>query len=140
MTSSEQLAVPIIETDSVVAINSILSGKVQDNAINIQMAQVGGKVGPWDEEEDGDQLVSAGERYILFLAPDKRATNTSGMPRYDVTGIWAGKIKVTNGAVKFATKCSPELHSFDGTDVNTFLTAVVEPSRARTPIPMLISR
>ncbi|HEY4354959.1 MAG TPA: hypothetical protein VGN16_04355 [Acidobacteriaceae bacterium] len=81
-TSSEQAAIPTIETDSVVSINSILSGKVQDDAINVLIAQVGGKMGPWDEEEDGDPLVSVGDRFILFLTPDNRQNppNTSGLP------------------------------------------------------------
>lgn len=119
---------PRLETHSVVTVTAILSGAVPKSAGNILLAQVGGQLGKWDITVAGDPLVLPGERYILFLVPDERKelANTSGMPRCAATGVWSGKIKVKNGKVAFAAPSDPQLHSYDGTNVDTFLQMLKE--------------
>jgi hypothetical protein len=114
---------PTVRTDSVVAVNSIFAGKVPNNSPFILLEQVGGKLGQWDITAAGDPLVSQGERYILFLQLDDRPNppNASGMPRYNATGIWSGKAKVTIGRVQFLPQADASLHAFDGNDLNTFI-------------------
>jgi hypothetical protein len=115
--------IPVIETDSVVGVNSILKGTMKDDAANIILAQIGGNSGTWQEQTEGDPLVSKGERYILFLTPDdrKNVVNAGNLPIYDIVGIWAGKVKVVNNAITFEHPASPQLHDFDGMTVDVFM-------------------
>jgi len=114
---------PTIETDSVVTVNSVLKGTVPKNSPSILIEQVGGTWNQWQVTVNGDPMVAAGERYILFLQLDNRPgqASSTGMPRYCVAGVWSGKAKVTNGEVAFLPRAAAQLHTYDGSDVNTFL-------------------
>jgi hypothetical protein len=84
-------------------------------------------MGNWNFSVAGDTLLLPGERYIFFLVSDERKElpNTSGMPRYAVTGMWTGKVKVTNGNVSFAVSASSQLTgAYDGLSVGSFLQAL----------------
>ena len=119
---------PTIETDSVIAVNAVFAGAVPRNSAYIVIEQVGGKVDQWDVTAAGDPLVAPGERYFLFLNPDNRKDlpNSSGMPRYAVTGVWSGKAKVANAVVTFLTAAHPQLHTYDGIPVDAFIQIVKE--------------
>jgi len=110
-TNKDPNAPPHLETHSIVAVNAVLSGTVPNSSANILVAEIGGQTGNWNFSVKGDALVSPGERYIFFLLSDEREElpNTSGMPRYAVTGVWAGKVKVTNGKVSFAASAGSQL-------------------------------
>ncbi len=112
-----------LETHSIIAVNAVLSGSVLNNSANILMAQIGGQTGSRSLSVAGDPMVLQGERYILFLVPDVRRElpNTSGMPRYAVTGVWSGKAKIVNGGVVFADSASAELRAYNGQSVDSFL-------------------
>ena len=117
-------AVPdAIETDSVVLIASTLYSK-HETYREILVAQEGGAFGGWEEVVTQDPLVTPGERYILFLAPDHRKVpaNTSGIPRYYVIGIWAGRIKLENQRIRFQAAANQTLHENDDADETMFLT------------------
>jgi hypothetical protein len=116
-------AAPNLETHAVVAVNAVLSGAVPNSSANILIAQSGGQMGNWNFSVAGDPLVSPGERYILFLIPDVRPElpNTSGMPRFAVTGVWTGKAKVTNGKVSFAAAAGPKFKPYNGLSLGSFL-------------------
>lgn len=113
----------IVETHSLIAVNSVINGTVPGNSANILLAQAGGRLGDWNETAPDDPLVLPGERYILFLVPDERRSlpNTAGVPRYAAVGIRAGRVKVTKGRIGFVGPSARGLHTYDGADVNTFL-------------------
>lgn len=117
---------PLIETHSVVAVTSVLKGTVPNSAATILISQVGGQAEGWELRVPDDPIMPQGERYVFFLVGDDDlrkdiVPNTSGMPRYAVFGIWAGKAKVVNGKIQFLPRASSRLHSLDSTDAVTFL-------------------
>jgi len=123
---------PMFETHSVVAVNSIVSASLPKNAAQILLAELGGHWDKWDMEVAGDSLVSPSERYILFLNPDdgrNEVPNSSGLPRYAVTGVWSGKIKVTNGVVIVSASLQDELHTYNNSPADTFLETLREKIR-----------
>lgn len=123
-TNHDPNAPPHLETHSVVAVNTVLSGTVPSSSAKILVAQIGGQMGNWNFSVAGDTLVSPGERYMFFLVSDERKElpNTSGMHRYAVTGIWTGKVKVTNGNVSFAASAGSQLTgAYNGMSVGSFL-------------------
>lgn len=123
MSSTESRPMPMVETHSVVTIGSILKGSVPKAAATILVAQIGGQAGGWDVSVDGDTPLERGERYILFLQPDERKepSNTSGLPRYSVVGIWAGKAKIVGGKVALPTNASQQLQRYNMAEVSAFV-------------------
>lgn len=122
-TRQDPNAAPRLETHSMIAVNAILSGAVPNSSANILVAQIGGHMGSWDISVAGDALLLPGERYILFLVPDMRQElpNTSGIPRFAVTGVWAGKVKVSGGNASFAAAANSQLKSYNGLAIDSFL-------------------
>jgi hypothetical protein len=117
-----------IETDSLVAIQLRLYGPLSPGTGTVAISQEGGKTTQCEEIIPDDPLLRAGERYILFLIPDTRKVpaNNTGFPRYDVVGIWGGKVKVDNNAVQFSPKAVSGMHALNGTSVDAFLSQVKE--------------
>jgi len=117
---------PSVRTDSLVAIDAVLKGTMPNKSATILLEQGGGKAGGWDVTVNGDTLVVQGERYVLFLAADELSDSTKppGLPRYAVLGIWAGKVKVTNGKIAFLPRAHPQLHAYDNTDVDEFIQTI----------------
>jgi len=99
---------------------------VPNSSANILLAQLGGTSGNWNITAKGDPVVASGERYILFLVSDERSglPNTSGMPRYAVTGVWSGKGRVTARNVAFPAAAKAGLHAYDNMSVDAFLQLV----------------
>lgn len=114
---------PTIETDSIVTVNAVLKGTVPRSSASILIEQVGGKMDQWEITANGDPLLAVRERYIFFLQLDDRPdqASSSGIPRYGVTGVWSGKVKVLGEKVSFLPQADAELHTYDGGDVNGFL-------------------
>jgi hypothetical protein len=126
----ENSKIPTVETRSIVAINSVLKGKVPGSSAIIMLTQIGGKYQEWDVSVAGDPVVKEGDRYILFLASDdlrpKERPNASGCPRYCVIGVWSGKVKVSGGAITFPSEAAAKLHELDGMKVRSFIDVVKE--------------
>jgi len=122
---------PLLETESIVLVNSVFKGAVPNSAASILLSQVGGKTDRWTVEVEGDTLVSAGARYILFLIPDDRkaVANPLGMPRYAVLGVWSGKMKVSDQKISVAAAAGDKLRSHNGEDVDAFIEALKETIR-----------
>jgi hypothetical protein len=126
LTPNQRPGVPAVETHSIVSINRVIFGEVPNRAATILLIQGGGQLAKWNIEVDGDPLVRAGERYLLFLTPDdrKEVPAESGMSRYSVLGIWSGKARIQNGVIKFPESAAKELHQFDGNGVDAFVQRV----------------
>jgi hypothetical protein len=121
----------IMETDSLVSVQAVLSGKVSAGASSILVSQTGGKMGCTEEENPDNPLLKARERYIFFLVDDnRRPTPNKGGPRYAVTGIWSGKAQVVNGKIHFPSRASSQLHQHDDEEATAFLDAVRSASLA----------
>lgn len=119
--------VPLVETDSVVSVNSVIYGDLPAGVKKVLLSQLGGSAGKWQIDVPDDPLVLKGERYIFFLVPDDRTSppNTSDAPRYYSLGFWAGKVRVGHdGKVKFPARAAANLHANDDVDVAVFLTSV----------------
>lgn len=132
----------MIETHSLLSVREVLSGTIPVAARTIVLAQEGGNIGSQERLTD-DPLVKVGERYVLFLAPDKRKepVNSTGYPRYYIVGIWAGKAKIEGDQVKFPENAMPALKENNGTNATVFIAKlkdrinnVTMPSK-RNPIP-----
>lgn len=114
----------IIETHSLVSINQHLSGSLPPNTNTVVITQLGGNVPPCKMVVGDDPIVNPGEQYVLFLRHDNRAepANTSGSPRFNVVGVWSGKVSIVGGIVRFPSAASHGLHKYDNTDLATFTT------------------
>jgi hypothetical protein len=114
-----------------VFVNTVFKGEVPNNVTSILLSQVGGKTDRWAIEVEGDTLVSAGERYILFLIPDDRKTvaNPLRMPRYAVLGVWSGKMKVSDRKMAVAAASGEKLRAHNGEDVDAFIQVLRETIR-----------
>lgn len=117
--------IPSAETRSVISVDSVLGG-TPPGTDTIQLTQIGGKAGKWDISVPDDPPVRQGERYVLFLMADTRrdTTNTAGVPRYCIIGVWSGKAKIDGGKVQFPPRANKRLHEHDNQDVNSFLADV----------------
>ena len=119
---------PLLETQSIVSVASILFGSLPSGTSSISVTQTGGKWQDWAIESSDAPLVHARERYLLFLRLDCRdiPQNTSDIPHYAVAGVWSGLVKVLEQKIQFLASSSRELHESDGTDVATFLSLLKE--------------
>jgi hypothetical protein len=117
-----------VETDSLVAIDQILYGKLPTGVRTILLFQLGGSTATCSMVVPADPLVKNGERYVLFLRVDPRTQvpNASGAPRYFAAGYWSGKAQIVNGRIQFRPEASAGLHRHDSSDVNVFLETVQE--------------
>lgn len=99
----------IPETDAIVTVTTVFSGSIANNSARVVIAQPGGELDNCRGTVDHDSLVAPGERYILFLLPDTHTSvpSSTGLPRYVVVGIWAGKFRVTNGVVNVSQYTPP---------------------------------
>jgi hypothetical protein len=65
-----------------------------------------------------------------------RLSDTSGLPRFVIVGVWAGKVQVRNGRVRITDKADPKLRALDDTDRLEFINRVrggaKPPARDRT--------
>jgi hypothetical protein len=115
-----------VETNSLVSVTQALFDKPSLRTRTITLAQIGGKVGRCGEVVPADPSVKAGEQYVLFLWDDdqKKVPNTSGSPRYWAVGVWAGKVKIVNGKVRFLPDARAELHKYDDTEASAFIETV----------------
>lgn len=122
-TNKDPNARPRLETHSIVAVNSVMSGTVPNSSAKILIAQIGGHLGNWDLSVEGDPLLSVGERYVFFLIPDtrKEVPNDSGMPRFAITGVWSGKVKLINGRASFSAIPGSQLSSYNNLSADSFL-------------------
>jgi hypothetical protein len=114
---SDDALAQFIETHSVITVNQVLSGTLPQDASSIVLAQQGGHVPPCRMRVPDDPLVTANERYVLFLQSDDRTvpTNTTGLPRFIVAGVWSGKVGIVDGKVRFAQKANPRLQAYNNT-------------------------
>jgi hypothetical protein len=112
-----------LETDSVIVISKVLKGGDQARLHKVVISQPGGKRGELEIVPTQDPLVHSGERYVLFLTPDTRPNlpAVGDLPRFYLTGAWAGKFKVDKGKIKTCTPCSPGIRAHGDTDVDAFL-------------------
>jgi hypothetical protein len=117
------LGSPVLETDAIVSVAQVFSGSVPNNSANILIAQQGGELGKWRVTVPEDPLVARGERYILFLVPDHRASvpNPIGLPRYWAVGVWVGKLRVNGGVINVSQHVKPGLAAINGSDLPSFL-------------------
>jgi hypothetical protein len=123
-----------IETQSLISIEQLLFGSLPVNANTIGLAQIGGKVPPFDLSVAGDPVVQKGEQYVLFLMRDDRSLpkNTLGTARYSTYGVGTGKVKITDGKVQFScSTSSPQLKKYDNTDVVAFINVLRDMIRLR---------
>lgn len=84
-----------IETDSLVAIRDVLFGEDQSTNGRILISQMGGRIGDFEALVPQDTLLREGREYFLFLTRDPRdLPNSTGAPRYVITGVWKGKVPI----------------------------------------------
>ena len=85
-----------IETDSLVAVQRVLFGEDRSTNGRILISQIGGKFGEFTATVPQDALLREGQEYFLFLTRETRGKmpNTTGAPRYIITGVWKGKVPV----------------------------------------------
>jgi hypothetical protein len=117
---------PLIETQSVLSVSTLLFGTLPPGSQEILLTQIGGQVGRWNIVSNDAPLVQAGEYYIMFLEADTRSTppNVTGLPRYDVCGVWGGLVKVVEGKTQYLASAAPKLHESDGKDADAFITSL----------------
>jgi hypothetical protein len=121
----------LIETDSVIAVEQILSGRLptDKSASAVLLSQLGGEVAQCKFVVQGDPIVTIQERYILFLKRDNRQmpANTSGMARYYSVGERSGKVQIINGKIQFASSVGSDgLTEYNNTDANGFIRTLTE--------------
>jgi hypothetical protein len=128
--------IPIsIETDSKIAVNSLVKGSVDGEGASFLLVQRGGKVGDLEIHAANTSIVKSGDRYILFLRRDRREipdTRTSP-PRYDAVGIWSGLVRIENDRVLFADTAASSLRQNDNSSVDDFKTLLVDTLHYRVP-------
>lgn len=113
----------IVETHAIVSVGAVLKGTLPKGSMNILLAQTGGRSRNWETEVEGDTLLAEGSRYILFLQSDNNrpeVANTSGIRRYAVVGIWAGKAMILDGRVRFLPSVSSGLAKYNRLDSFSF--------------------
>lgn len=114
-----------IETDTQVSVTEGLWGSIPANGTLILLFQMGGTAGSCTEIVPQDPLVQPNEQYIFFLQSDKRkVSNISGIPRYQVAGLWSGKAQIVNGKIHFPARANIGLHRYDNMDAPAFLATV----------------
>ncbi|WP_155121421.1 hypothetical protein [Bryobacter aggregatus] len=115
-----------IETHSMVAIHSILSGSIPDGSKTIVLAEEGGTIDRLEVSLDGSAPVKTGDRYILFLSPDTRKApeNNTGSPRYHIVGSLTGKIKIEGQKIQISPLVAAQLRQYNGMDTGSFLRAL----------------
>jgi len=107
--------VPFIETHFVFAVDSVIKG---DSGKQLLVAQTGGTIDSVELKVSGDTPLQVGDHYLLFLEPDTRPLplNQSDLPRFSIIGVWAGKVSIRNGRVRFPDYASPGLRALNDTD------------------------
>jgi hypothetical protein len=118
---------PMIQTDSLVAVTQVLAGTTSTAGATIAVSQFGGKIGDLEAVFPEDQLMTVGERYIFFLRLDKGPSpSVMGYSRYYPAGGWVGKAKVVNGSIISFPKNAygQGLTAFNGSDVSAFLQVI----------------
>lgn len=86
----------LIETDSLIAVQRVLFGEDRSTNGRILISQIGGKFGEFTATVPQDAPLREGQQYFLFLTRETREKmpNTTGAPRYIITGVWKGKVPV----------------------------------------------
>jgi hypothetical protein len=118
-----------LETCSIVSINKVIWGNLPNNQKTVAMAEPGGNSGGYEVIAKQHPLAKLGERYIFFLKsyPLTNAVNNTGMPLYRTVGSWAGKVQINEKEIaQFLPDAVAELHSFDGKNVDSFISIVKE--------------
>ena len=118
--------IPSAETYSVVTVSEILSDIVHAKPSSLFVVQTGGSGGKWQVDTPQTPLLKKGERYLLFLYPDKRepAFDTHGTPRYNALGVWSGCVKIEDCKTFFLPSAVLELHKYDNTTREAFVNLV----------------
>ncbi|MDA0205376.1 MAG: hypothetical protein O3A53_07775 [Acidobacteria bacterium] len=97
-----------IETDSLFAIQSVLSGEDRSPNGRILISQMGGTSGDFVATVPQDTLLSEGQEYFLFLDRETRdLPNSTGAPRYIISGVWKGKVPVAKVSGRAAFSLAP---------------------------------
>jgi hypothetical protein len=87
-----------LETDSVLLISQLFKGR--EDHREVVVSQMGGVLGAFRELTDQYALVQQGEHYIVFLDADPRPQIPDrGAPRYGITGVWSGLLKVVEDKI-----------------------------------------
>jgi hypothetical protein len=96
---SWEISKELLETDAVVRVVQVVNGA--EPASQIVVSQHGGSLGKFKQVPAQYALVQSGEHYLLFLANETRPNMPSraGMPRYAITGLWAGTFQIDSGGV-----------------------------------------
>ena len=124
-----------IETHIFVHVTEMLHGTLPEGGDTVLIGEDGGKTDKAEVVYADNPMAKPGERYILFLWPDQRNNhyNSTDKTLYLVAGMYAGKAKIESGKVHFMPAASPELHSYDGTDIEQFKAILRDAIRARFP-------
>lgn len=127
-----------LETDSLIAVQRVLSGEDRSTNGRLLISQIGGKAGEFTAIVPQDTLLREGQQYFLFLDRETRddMPNSTGAPRYVITGVWMGKVPVDteSGRATFSLMAddSPSRESTSGQfDVAEFETKVREAALSR---------
>ncbi len=84
-----------IETASLFAIQRVLSGEDRSTNGRILISQMGGRSDDFVATVPQDALLREGQEYFLFLDRETRdLPNSTGAPRYIISGVWKGKIPI----------------------------------------------
>ena len=135
------LDLPLVETYALVTVNEVLSAVAIPGPTSLPLfvVQEGGMAGKWEVITPEAPLLQKGERYILFLAPDDRATfYNPATPRYNAVGVWSGMVSVQNGKVAFQPRAAAALHDNDNMTVEGFLALVRSRVAAIVPKDQII--
>ena len=115
---SRQLTSDSVETDVRLAVALVIKGSLTSK--EIMFSQTGGAIGARIVVPQQYYLVRLGERCVLFLTKDTRAStpHVSGMSAYNVLGAWLGLVLVSDN--KIHVDNSPGLVKYEGADVGLF--------------------
>jgi hypothetical protein len=113
-----------IQTESLISVDQLILGSLSGKTI--ALAQMGGKIPPYNWTVAGDPVVQKDERYVLFLYSDNRPLPPSptGRPRFTTVGVGVGQVKIVNGKIQFSCDSSGQLKSHDDMDLSIFLDRV----------------
>ncbi len=113
-----------LETDSVVSVLRVLKGSVAPPT-KVLVSQPGGERAGFKLVPTQDQLMQAGQEYVLFLTQDERPMlPKSGMARYALTGEWSGKFAVENSKIRTSPHSAKGICSYEGWDAGAFIARV----------------
>lgn len=126
-----------IQTDSRIAVNSTITGSVENGELYFLLAQHGGKVGELEIEAVNSPIVKSGEQYIFFLRRGERTIPDHGikLPRYYSVGIWSGLLRVEAGKVRIAETAESALRHEDSRSIDDFKALILDTINNRIPVP-----